>query len=171
MYTTQGIVLKKINMGEADALFSIYTQEYGKIRAYAQGVKKEEAKLKGHLESLNLVSSGFVLGKQGERLVQASLLNPWPKIRFDWHRLSTAYYLAALVDQHCLAGERDINLWNFLLGSFQKLEKERGGGPDYFQNFIKDIEISFLSSLGYGGEKNLGILGLPVAKPFFGSYN
>ena len=52
MYTTEGIILKKIDVGEANALFTIYTKDYGKIRAVAQGVKKEGAKLQGHLEPL-----------------------------------------------------------------------------------------------------------------------
>lgn len=164
MYSTQGIVLKKIAVGEADALFSVYTRDFGKIRALAQGVKKEEAKLKGHLEPLNLINLGFVLSKNGERLTQAVLLAYWPQIRNSLEKTSAASYLLALMDQHCLPGQKDEPLWDFLVSQMAELEKTELNRGD-FRNYLKSLEIKFLKVLGYGGETDIQTLGKPVVRP------
>ena len=83
MYTTDAIVLKKIDVGEHDALYMLYTEGYGKMRAVAAGIKKPEAKLRGHLEPLSLSRIRFVTGKNRERIIGASLLNFWDGIRGD----------------------------------------------------------------------------------------
>ena len=157
MYTTQGLVLKKTSVGEADAIFTIYTKDYGKIRAMAQGVKKEEAKLKGHLEPLNLVRLGFVLGKNGERLTGASSLNHWLDTKSNWNKTSAAYRLADWVDRSCLVGEKDEELWNLLIGSFQELESLKSLTAFDHSRFMRDFEKKLSGVLGYGESGLKGI--------------
>ncbi|MDP3710785.1 MAG: DNA repair protein RecO [bacterium] len=154
MYTTEGIVLKKTAVGEADALFTIYTKDYGKIRAMAQGVKKETAKLKGHLETLNLVQLGFVLGKNGERLTQASLLKHWPTIRVNWNKVSAINRVTDWIDRGCMVGEKDTELWSLLINNFQYIESMNNFTVLDFTRTIRAFEKEFSSILGYG-EKSL----------------
>ncbi|MEK7201381.1 MAG: DNA repair protein RecO, partial [Patescibacteria group bacterium] len=134
MFNTDAVILKKIDSGEADALFILYTKEYGKMRALAQGVKKEEAKLRGHLEPLNLTSVSFVLGKNGERLTHATLKNHWPTIRSNLGKLQTACVMADLIERNTMPGERDSALWEFLTESFGALEC-RGGDESILPKF------------------------------------
>ncbi len=54
-YRYNSIVLGKKEVGETDRLYTLYTQEQGKIRVMAKGVRKPEAKLAGQLENLSLV--------------------------------------------------------------------------------------------------------------------
>jgi DNA repair protein RecO (recombination protein O) len=124
MYKTEGIVLKKIDAGETDALFTIYTKDFGKIRAVAQGVKKEEAKLKGHLEPLSLASLQFVSGRNGERLTHAELFEYWPRLKEDREKLKTAYLVVELVDKECFGGEKDPRIWNLLVSTLASLNQE-----------------------------------------------
>ena len=53
-YRYNSIVLGKKEVGETDRLYTLYTQEQGKIRVMAKGVRKPEAKLAGQLENLSL---------------------------------------------------------------------------------------------------------------------
>ena len=46
------IVLKKKEVGETDRLYTLYTLEQGKVQLVAKGVRKQEAKLAGQLETL-----------------------------------------------------------------------------------------------------------------------
>lgn len=46
------IVLKKKEVGETDRLYTLYTEEQGKVQLVAKGVRKSEAKLAGQLETL-----------------------------------------------------------------------------------------------------------------------
>jgi len=157
MYQTNGVVLKKTNVGETDAVFIIYTKDFGKIQARAQGIKKENAKLKGHLEPMSLSSISFVLGKNGERLVGASLINYWFSIRSDWDKLKTASYIIEVVDKHCLPGDKNESLWELLVGSLVALEKGDFSAKE-LTGFLGAFEEKFLASLGYAGEKDIRML-------------
>ena len=54
-YQTNAIILKREDIFEADRLYHLYTEEFGKVRAVAGSVRKINAKLTGHLEPFNLV--------------------------------------------------------------------------------------------------------------------
>lgn len=152
MYSTEGVVLKKSDAGETDVLFTLYTKEYGKIRVRAQGVKKESAKLKGHLETLSLSSVSFVLGKNGERLTHASLINYWPATRSDLGKLKLAYEIVETIDRSCFPGQKDEAVWGEILRGFSFLEDSvTGGEAEFLPSFKKHLSIS----LGYGGESDI----------------
>lgn len=152
MYTTDGVVLKKIDSGEADAIFTIYTKEFGKIRAFAQGVKKEGAKLKGHLEPLSLSSVSFVLGRNGERLTHATLINHWPLIRSDLGKLKLAQEIAEAVDKSCFPGQKDEAVWEEIIKGFNFLENSGiTADPEFLTSFKRRLS----ASLGYGAESDI----------------
>lgn len=121
MYTTDAIVLKRTDAGEADSFVTLYTKEFGKIRALAQGVKKEGAKLKGHCEPLQLSSMSFVIGKGGMRLTHALLIYDWQEFRSSLEKAQCAFFVAQQFDSRCEEGERDRELWDFLLAQLQGL--------------------------------------------------
>ena len=150
MYTTDAIVLKKIDVGEHDALYMLYTQGYGKMRAVAAGIKKPEAKLRGHLEPLSLSRVRFVAGKNRERLIGASMLNFWSSMREDVHKLSVGHYIASRMDRECMEGQKDEALWNLLEQSFSRLNSHDDFAP-VAGAFINDFEHNLQSALGYGG--------------------
>lgn len=157
IYSTQGIILSRLPAGEADATFSIYTRDYGKIIARAQGIKKEAAKLKGHLEILHLSEIQFVLGKNGARLIGASLINPWSAIAADFDKTVAAIRIAEAFDRNCFPNDRDESLWNTLLESFTLLERGVFSTDD-LRAFQRTFEDKFSVTLGYGGVSNMDVL-------------
>ncbi len=50
IYRTEGIVLRQLELGEADRILTLYTPQYGKLRAMAKGIRRPASKLRGHLE-------------------------------------------------------------------------------------------------------------------------
>ncbi|MDP3769522.1 MAG: DNA repair protein RecO [Candidatus Sungbacteria bacterium] len=167
-YSTQGIVLKKIPIGEADAMIVLYTPDVGKLRALAQGVKKEEAKLKGHVEPLSLSSIQFVVGAYGERIIYALMMQSWPSIRGDYEKYAAASYLLELVDRHCLVGQKDSAIWEFMVANLALLERTRHTD---IVSAVETFEREFLSCLGYGGAKDIRVLGHALARPVGMVYN
>jgi len=157
MYSTEGIILKKTDIGEADALFTIYTKDFGKIRAVAQGVKKENAKLKGHLEPFSLSMVNFVLGKNTPRLTHATLVRFWNFVREDERKLKAAHLIAQAFDLYCLEGERDFQLWELLVRSFSELDNERGASNE-IEALLDSFEKNFVEILGYGSGGTLEVL-------------
>lgn len=149
-YSTEGVVLKKIATGEADEFCILYTKDFGKISFLTKGIKKESAKLKGHLELGSLSAVNFVLGRRGGQLVQAKLLNFWPLLREDWGRLTAAGRLLEAVHKSCEEGEKDESIWRLLLDSLRFLDRRDLANfhPALFEkDFFKKMSIC----LGYGG--------------------
>ena len=149
MYSTDGIVLRKIDTGEAEELCVIYTKDFGKLKFLVRGVKKEGAKLRGHLELYSLSNISFVLGKNGERLTQARLLNFWPSLRHSWKRLTLVGQLLEMVDKNCEEGDKDESIWQLLLGSLNFLEQQEMLGSN-LSSFSQDFSKRLSVCLGYG---------------------
>ncbi|MBI3631166.1 MAG: DNA repair protein RecO [Candidatus Sungbacteria bacterium] len=148
MYATDAIVLKKLDVGEADVLYMLYARDYGKMRAVAPGIRKSEAKLRGHLEPLSLSRIRFVNGKQREKLIGARLLNFWSGFRADRARLAVAHYVAARIDQECMEGEQDQALWNLLCAHLAFLDA--ADTEVNLSAFVSRFEDQLSEVLGYG---------------------
>lgn len=164
MYFTEGIILSRSPFGEADEVFSIYTRGLGKINARAQGVKKSDAKLKGHLEPLCLSILGLVSARQGVRLVYASLQEFWPQMREDYEGLRAAYHMSMLINAHCLGPEEDIKVWDLLAGSLRCLDANRFDRNGLI-HFVRSFEKKLGSALGYGNEEEVWAASAGIA-PF-----
>lgn len=72
------IVLRKKEVGEMDRLYTLYTDMVGKVQFVAKGVRKPEAKLAGHLETLMqglvIVAKGRGAGKISGAVTDKSFL-------------------------------------------------------------------------------------------------
>lgn len=151
MYTTTAFVLRAIPIGEADALITFYTKDFGKICARAQGIQKEGAKLRGHVEPLSVSTIQFVMGKYGERLTYAQLHEFWESVRYNWRALQTAWYFIRLIDRECLPGAADAGIWEFLMESFRALAKEQVLESALVEAVAR-FERGLIQLLGYGDD-------------------
>jgi DNA repair protein RecO len=66
---TEGIVLLKRNVGEANTVISVLTETHGLIRAKAASTRAEKSKLRFGLEPLTLATFSFVEGRHEWKLV------------------------------------------------------------------------------------------------------
>lgn len=71
IYTTEGIILKRQNFGESNALFFILTADFGLIIASAQAVRAHSSKLSSALQEYSLVTVACIKGKNGWKLTNA----------------------------------------------------------------------------------------------------
>ena len=68
IYTTRGFVLGSTERGEANKIFSIYTEDFGLVRASAQGVRLEKSKLRYNMDDFAHGYFSIVRGKELWRL-------------------------------------------------------------------------------------------------------
>lgn len=154
MYSTEGIILKKEPYGEADLLVTVLTKDFGKIKVMAQGVLKEAAKLKGHIEPLTHSAISFVIGKNFYRLTSAEAKNFFENMRQDMNKLGIAYHIANLIDSNAFEEKGDERLFQLVNDTFLKLNEAE---VDDFQGLEK---IFFEFNAGF-----LHIFGLLPQKP------
>src|SRR5688572_15436140 len=91
---TEGIILSRIDYGEADRILTLLTPEQGKLRLMAKGVRRVKSKLAGGIELFSVSSITFVKGR-GEigTLISTRLAKHYAAIVKDLDRTMLGYDL------------------------------------------------------------------------------
>lgn len=76
-YVTDALVLARTPLKESAALVTLLTEEFGLVRARAEGLRKSGAKLAHALQTLDRCEVTLVRGKEGWRLSGAILEESW----------------------------------------------------------------------------------------------
>jgi|GEM_PF-2272972 len=143
---TEGIILKNIPFGEADAFFVVLTKDFGKMKIFAKGVRKIDAKLAGHMDLLNRSEIAFVMGKKFARLTGSITADYYKNIKSNFERLVVGFFVAELSDQiseeNVFAEEEYQELKNIL----STLES----APDHKVKYIPAVfAVRMLNIVGY----------------------
>jgi len=144
VYKTEGVVLKRSDVGEADKIVTLYTPYLGKIRAVAKGVRRPTSKLGGHVELFTLTQVLIARGRNLDIITQAETRRSFIELRDDLRRLSYAYYLAELVDRFTEEHIENTPLYQLLLAALGAL----GGGRDLDLE-LRAFELHLLRLVGY----------------------
>jgi len=78
-YRTRAFTLGRYPLGEANASITLLTDEFGVIRARAQGLRRPASKMTVGLQTLAESDIMLVRGKEGWRLVGTVLRNDWAR--------------------------------------------------------------------------------------------
>ncbi|MBZ9577463.1 DNA repair protein RecO [Patescibacteria group bacterium] len=147
-YRTQGFVLKKTDLREADQVFSIYTQDFGKLEILGKAIRKIKSKLRLGAELFYLSETEFIQGKTYKTLTDAIVIDKFKNIRSDLERLKIAYQIAETADNLISGQEKDEKIWNLLNEVFDKLENYELRIKNYGLIYLYFI-WNLLSILGY----------------------
>lgn len=114
---TTGIVLKRLNFGEADRIITLITPDHGKLRLMAKGVRKVKSKLAGGIELFSVTAITYIPGKRDiGTLVSSRLVTHYGDIVTDIKRTMFAYELLKLIDKST-QDECDEEFYELLLQS------------------------------------------------------
>jgi DNA repair protein RecO (recombination protein O) len=122
VYRTEGVILRRQDLGEADRLTTIYTKKYGKLRLVAKGVRRPRSRKSGHLEPFTRASLLVARGRQLDIITQAETLEDYHQIGADLQKLGHGSYIVELLDRFSVE-EREGNptLYNLLVTSLKRL--------------------------------------------------
>lgn len=97
---TEGIVLTRLNYGEADRIITVLTPEQGKIRLLAKGVRKIKSKMAGGIELLSVNNLTYIVGK-GDlgTLISSRLVTNFGQIVTNVDRTMYAYEVLKRVNK------------------------------------------------------------------------
>jgi DNA repair protein RecO (recombination protein O) len=97
---TTGIILGRIDYGEADRILSVLTPDQGKLRLMARGVRKVKSKLAGGIELLSTSNITFIAGR-GEMgtLISTRLIRHYGQITKDLGRVQLGYEIIKMLDR------------------------------------------------------------------------
>jgi len=149
VYKTQAIVLKRINLGEADKILTLYTPNLGKLSAIAKGVRRPKSKMGGHLELLTHCSLMLARGQNLDIITQSETISSFLPLRDDLWRSSLALYTTELVAQFTAEHVENYPIYKLLLDTLHHLCETNNG-----ELTMRYFELNLLAYLGYKPELN-----------------
>lgn len=147
LYRTEGIIIRRIDLGETDRILTVYTPGRGKLRAVAKGIRRPGSRLAGHVELLIHSNLLVARGRNLDIITQAQTVHAYVDLRRDLDRIGWACYMAELLDQ--MAPERAENepAFHLLLAALDHLD--RGQNPEMI---ARSFELHLLGYMGYRPE-------------------
>lgn len=111
-FKTKAIVIREKEIGEANKLFTLYTEDFGKINILAKGIRKSKAKLRGGFQLLNFVSLEFIKGKFFFIATDAILTDDFLGVKKEIKKFRFGVYICNVLDELIKGEEKDKRIWN-----------------------------------------------------------
>lgn len=98
---TEALVLKTIKFGDTSRIATLYTQNYGKIKVIAKGIRKPKNRLAGALQTFSHIQIVFYKKQTTEiyLLSQSEILHSYQSLSKDLNRYVFASAVLELLDR------------------------------------------------------------------------
>ncbi len=150
-HRTKGFFLAKKERGESDYIFTVYTEDFGKLEVLGKAIRKIKSKLRSGAELFYLSEIEFIQGKTYKTLTDALLIENFPNIRKDLEKLETVSSMCQTLQDFVSGEEKDDHVWNLLSEVMAELEKP--GSRIFEAGLIYDYFFwNLVSILGYRPE-------------------
>jgi len=147
IYHTPAIVLKTKSLGEYNQMVSLLTKDVGVVYAIAQGIRKEQSKLRYSVQDYAQVNASLVRGRTVWRVTGAQEIeNVFYAVRESEAKKRVLAHLAALI-QRLVQGEEENEALFAIMCAAQ------GATKDVEEQYVMSVEsisvIRILHALGY----------------------
>ncbi|MCX6735579.1 MAG: DNA repair protein RecO [Candidatus Parcubacteria bacterium] len=153
LYQTRGFVLRSANIGEANKLFFIFTENMGLLGVSAQSVRKITSKLRYSLRDFSFARISLIRGKTSWRLTDAEEIFSF-SFEKETEKLKVFAGILSLVRRLVHGEEDNPKLFSLLLETLDFLKGETLDSDE-----LKRLEtlavLKVLASLGYVGESKI----------------
>jgi DNA repair protein RecO (recombination protein O) len=121
----KGLVIREVQVGEADKLITLLTPDLGRIAASVKGAFS--LKSKNAASSQLLTYSSFILRKKGERYYvrESSYIENFMNIRYDLERLALANYICDIAYDIATDTEENPELVQLVLNTLYALSEKQ----------------------------------------------
>lgn len=147
--TTEGLILRRVNFGEADRVLTVLTDRYGKISVIARGVRKITSRRAGNIEVLNRVKLHLFKSKS-YTLTEAESIETFQSIKDNLTLSTYAFHLLELIHRLVPEEQRNPNIYLLVLETLELLKSSPR------QIFVRGFEVKLLTLLGFWDVKGVG---------------
>ncbi len=147
---TTALVLRTTDWSESSRIATLWTREFGKVRALAKGGRRLKSNFENALDLLTLCRIVFLRKSSGglDLLTEAQVIQRFPRLRTDLAALYAAYYVAELLadwtqdyDAHPLLFDEALDALRTLGGT--------DAPPSAIGPRVARFEMVLLRELGY----------------------
>jgi DNA repair protein RecO (recombination protein O) len=150
VYTTEAVVLRRTDFGEADRILTLFTPQKGKVRAIAKGVRRTTSRMAGHLEPFGRAQLLLATGRELDIVTQAEARERLEHLNDDlWHS-TAAWYCAELVDRFLQDDDPHPRLYALFTRTLRLLD-QGAAEPAASRGWLalRYFELHLLGELGY----------------------
>ena len=160
-YSTEAIILKHSDLGEADRILTLLTPYKGKIRAIAKGSRRIISKKAGHIELLYHSQLQIARGRNLDIITQAQGIDSFLYLRSNLWHMTCGFYLAEMVERFIEDETQHLDVYNLLFSSLRTLDEDaheqsqlRAEGQvtetrDRTRLLMRYFEMRLLTYIGY----------------------
>jgi DNA repair protein RecO (recombination protein O) len=145
------LVLRTTDWSESSRIATLWTREFGKVRALAKGGRRLKSNFENALDLLTLCGIVFLRKSSGslDLLTEAQVIQRFPRLRTDLAALYAAYYVAELLGDWTQDYDPHPLLFDEALDTLQTLGgADKPGGPATGPRVAR-FEMVLLRELGY----------------------
>lgn len=149
LYKTEAIVLRTMDLGEADRVLTVLTPRLGKLRVIAKGVRRPRSRIGGGLQPFSDVQLVLAAGRTFDVVTSASLEDPHLGLRNDLHSTAAAWYVGELADRFCEGAADSHGAFRLLAQALSALD----AGPEVEREVVaRWFELALLDAMGFRPE-------------------
>ncbi|MCK9351459.1 MAG: DNA repair protein RecO [Candidatus Paceibacterota bacterium] len=150
LYNTTGFVLRSADLGEANKLLFIFTENLGLVGAHAQSARKVSSKLRYGLREYSFSRLSLIRGKTSWRLTDAEEIISFSPTK-ETQKIKVFAGILSLVGRFVHGEEENSALFHELKDAAAFL-KDAKFTNDELHRFETLAVLKILSALGYIGE-------------------
>ncbi|MEI6532282.1 MAG: DNA repair protein RecO [Candidatus Roizmanbacteria bacterium] len=145
VFKTEAFVLKKFRLPNNDVIVTCFTQEFGKIRSIAKGVKNITSRRAPHLDSINMIEVIYRKKSESYYLVGTKLISAFSAIKASEYKQKIVYFFFYIIDFMLPEAVQDIEIYQWLRNLLVVL----GGDTIYVQTSLHKDLNALMRLLGY----------------------
>ena len=124
LYRDKGVVLSRYKRGESDRIVVLMTEQHGKVRAVAKGIRKTKSKIGARLEPLSHVEVQLYKGRELDTVSQVELIDSSARLHNNLDKLTQGISMLEAVDQIAEDREPSPHLYRMLHGALNALMEQ-----------------------------------------------
>jgi len=144
LYRDVGVVVRTHKLGETDRIITIVTQDSGKVRAVAKGVRKPGSRFGSRLEPMSHVQLQLYRGRELDIVNQVELVEIAPNLRGSLESTTDGLAMCEMVEQLAEDRSPSPHLYRMLVGALRQLNQS------YSSLVLPALQIRLLDVEGVG---------------------
>jgi len=124
-WTTEAVVLKRVNVGEADRVVTLLTPGEGKVVSIAKGVRKMNSTQSAYLEPGNYINTHLRITSSLPILTQTQLINQFAQARKHLRRVKQLFEVLELADVLFVENDQDTEGFEVIVEVLELLNEEK----------------------------------------------
>jgi DNA repair protein RecO (recombination protein O) len=147
LYKTEALILKRIDLGEADRILTLLTPHFGKIRVVAKGVRRMPSRLAGHVELFTRSQMLLAKARNLDIVTQSETVDAYRPLHEDLARIAQASYAAELLDALTPDSLENYPVYKLSVDAFALVSSEPSAA-----RVLRWFEMQLLGYMGYAPE-------------------